>query len=61
MLSVTLVLVAMRSGLAGGGYGLLLAAIGVGGVIGAAVAPRLVGGRRRCVVAGALTVAVPLR
>lgn len=59
VLSVTLVLVAMRSGMAGGGYGLLLAAIGVGGVIGAAVAPRLTGSPM-LVVTGTLTVGAPL-
>ena len=58
VLSVTLVLVAMRSGMAGGGYGLLLAAIGVGGVIGAAVAPRLTGSPM-LVVTGTLTVGAP--
>jgi MFS family permease len=41
MLTVTLVLVSRKVGAGSGGYGLLLAGFGVGGVIGASVAARL--------------------
>jgi hypothetical protein len=41
LLSVTLVLVSRRLGAGAGGYGLLLGAFGVGGVIGAGVAARI--------------------
>jgi MFS family permease len=41
MLTVTLVLVSRKVGAGAGGYGLLLAGFGVGGVIGAGVAARL--------------------
>src|SRR5205085_1660224 len=42
MLTVTLVLVSRKVGAGSGGYGLLLAGFGVGGVIGACVTARLV-------------------
>jgi predicted MFS family arabinose efflux permease len=41
LLSVTLVLLSRRVGAGAGGYGLLLGAFGVGGVIGASVAARI--------------------
>jgi MFS family permease len=61
-LTVALVLVGERMGASAGGYGMLLAAIGVGGVIGAALAGRLANtSRPRLVMAVALiAVAAPL-
>ena len=60
--TVALLFVSARVGLSSGGYGVLLGAAGVGGVLGTALAPRLVGRPRTSVVmAGALlTIAVPL-
>jgi MFS family permease len=54
ILTVTLVLVAGRVGAGPGGYGLLLGAFGVGGLIGAAVAARLDGAHWRRTLAIAL-------
>jgi MFS family permease len=54
ILTVTLVLVAGRVGAGPGGYGLLLGAIGVGGLVGAAVASRLDGAQWRSTLAIAL-------
>jgi MFS family permease len=55
ILTVTLVLVAGEVGAGPGGYGLLLGAFGVGGLIGAAVASRLDGVHWRRTLAVALT------
>jgi predicted MFS family arabinose efflux permease len=55
MLTVTLVLVAIRAGAGSGGYGLLLGSFGAGGLIGAAVVSRLDGVAWRPVLAVALT------
>jgi MFS family permease len=55
ILTVTLVLVAREVGAGPGGYGLLLGAFGVGGLIGAAVVSRLDGARWRRTLAIALT------
>jgi MFS family permease len=61
ILTVTLVLVAGRVGAGPGGYGLLLGAFGVGGIVGASVAGRIDGERWRRTLAVALTlVAVPV-
>jgi predicted MFS family arabinose efflux permease len=61
VLTVTLVLVAGRVGAGPDGYGLLLGAFGTGGVLGAAVAGRLDGGRWRRTLALALAlVALPV-
>lgn len=54
ILTVTLVLVAGRVGAGPDGYGLLLGAIGVGGLVGAAVASRLDGAQWRSTLAIAL-------
>jgi MFS family permease len=54
ILTVTLVLVAGRVGAGPGGYGLLLGAVGVGGLVGAAVASRLDGAQWRSTLAIAL-------
>jgi MFS family permease len=54
ILTVTLVLVAGRVGAGPGGYGLLIGAFGVGGLIGAAVAGRLDGAQWRRTLAVAL-------
>ena len=60
--TVTLVLVSRQVGAGGGGYGILLAAFGAGGVLGSLVAGRLDGGMHwRRTLAGALVlVAFPL-
>jgi len=55
VLTVTLVLVGRKVGAGAGGYGLLLAAFGAGGVLGAAVTARIAPGRWRRSVAVALT------
>jgi MFS family permease len=61
ILTVTLVLVAARVDAGPGGYGLLLGAFGVGGLIGAAVVSRLDGGHWRRTLAIALVlVAAPV-
>jgi MFS family permease len=61
ILTVTLVLVAGRVGAGPGGYGLLIGAFGVGGLIGAAVASRLDGAHWRRTLAIALVlVALPV-
>ncbi|HEX5622463.1 MAG TPA: MFS transporter [Solirubrobacteraceae bacterium] len=61
ILTVTLVLVAGRVGAGPGGYGLLIGAFGVGGLIGAAVAGRLDGAQWRRTLAIALVlVALPV-
>jgi MFS family permease len=46
VLTVALLLVSGRAGLGASGYGLLLGAIGVGGIVGAMLAPRLPADRR---------------
>ncbi|WP_432824715.1 MFS transporter [Dactylosporangium sp. CA-092794] len=59
-LSVLLLLIAQRLGAGDGGYGYLLAGYGVGGLAGAAIAPRLVADRPRYAVCAALlAVAAP--
>ena len=61
MLTVTLVLVAIRVGAGPGGYGLLIGAFGAGGLAGAAVAGRLDGAQWRGTLAAALVlVALPV-
>jgi MFS family permease len=61
MLTVTLVLVAIRSGAGTGGYGLLIGAFGVGGLAGAAVVARVDGAHWRRTLAIALgLVALPV-
>jgi predicted MFS family arabinose efflux permease len=62
VLSVALLLVGARAGLGAGGYGLLLAATGAGGVAGASLAPRLPADRRPALVltVALLAVAAPL-
>jgi MFS family permease len=62
MLTVTLVLVSRRIGAGTGGYGLLLAGFGVGGVIGATVTARLdaPSGWRRTLAIAMLLVGIPL-
>jgi predicted MFS family arabinose efflux permease len=62
LLTVALLLVGARADLGAGAYGLLLGATGAGGIVGAALAPRLPAERRPGLVltAALLTVAAPL-
>jgi MFS family permease len=61
MLTVTLVLVAIRAGAGTGGYGILIGAFGTGGLVGAAVVSRLDGAAWRRTLAIALVlVALPV-
>jgi hypothetical protein len=62
VLTVALLLVGARADLGAGGYGLLLGAIGAGGIVGAGLAPRLPADRRPGLVLtlALLAVAAPL-